>query len=163
MSTLQLVHDEYDRDGHRAGPEDERVRRLLLALNHIPTRRWTYLQIARRARKAGTKKRRHDVCLTNPEFRLLFALVEFADKDLSNCFPSIEILAKQEGLSPRRVWILLAGLVAKGWIRTREFVTAHGQSTSGRQFVVPAGVLAPWADEWLGPRDFTRKETRETP
>lgn len=150
--TLVLVKD-YDADGHSSGFEHTAVQETLRRLQHVPARRWIYLRIARRACKAT--KLGKAFMLTHAEFRLLSSLTEWANRDLSNCFPGIRLLVKREGWNERHVKKLLASLVNKGWIRNRT-LRYRGKRATGRQFAIPAGVLAQWADEWLGPRDFSK-------
>lgn len=147
-----LAFDPAD-DATRPGVmEEAKVKRALRALQHVPTRRWVYLQIARRAR-TWRRGAAIDHALTGEEFRLLFALVEYADSDLSNCFPSVDTLAAGEGKLRRQVERVLQSLATKGWIRPKHCTG----SSSGRQFLVPEGALAPWADGWEGPCRFQRR------
>ncbi len=149
--------DNADRDGHFPGLVDDRVKETIAALNHVPSRRWTYLRVARRARlmKAPTKGKARRAphpaatsLLTDTEYRALDALVMAANKDLSNSYPGLPKLAKHDNWSLRVLHDVVRSLVAKGWI-TRENCSHLG--TAVNQFFIPAGILAPWADEWMCP------------
>lgn len=143
----------------RSSPTPEhraRIERSLSALRHEKTRRWEFLRVARRARTSVIDKRsrgqRTDLLLSHAEFRLLFALIEYADPDLSNSFPRVERLAKLEGWSTGMVRTTLRGLVEKGWI-----VRYGARGSKTNQFCVPAGAISRYAEGWEGPRG-RRKE-----
>jgi hypothetical protein len=147
-----------DDDGHFPGLLDDLVKETISKLNHIPTRQWTYLAVARRARlvkpRGGVKDkarvpRQITSLLSDAEFRALTALVMYGNKDLSNSYPGLPKLAKNEKWPLRVLEVAVHQLVEKGWV-TREGRSPLG--TAVNQFYVPAGVLASWADEWKCPR-----------
>lgn len=148
--------DDGDRDGQFRGLAHDRVKQIITKLNHVPTRQWTYLNVARRARlmKARTKgtarakQPASTSLLTDTEYRALVALVMAANKDLSNSYPGLPKLAESDNWTLRVLAGAVQQLVKKGWV-TREGRSSLG--TAVNQFHVPAGVLAPWADGWKCP------------
>jgi hypothetical protein len=155
MSSVSAVspnNDDGDNDGHFPGDEHEYVQKMLRKLDHVSTRQWTYLGIARRARLVKPPKGKAQVTITSSltdlEFRALTTLVMYGSKDLSNSYPGLPKLAKSENWSVRVLAEAVQHLVDKGWV-TRDECSILG--TAVNQFRVPAGVLASWAGEWNGP------------
>ena len=108
--------------------------------------------------------------VTDAEFRVLSLIVEKADPNLTNSFASPEWLQKRLGgrgckrkqthkgaENGRRtvgaIYKAIASLVRKGFLRWH-----NGR---GWQLRLPPGVLAPGADAWNGPRDWSNRWSRD--
>ena len=97
--------------------------------------------------------------LTPMRFRVLSYQLRKADPDLSNSFPSHKAAAKALGISPATYNSHLMALKEQGWIRTHEFQNSESgkQSSSGIQFLIPAGVL-PLGEVWTeGPTRWDKR------
>lgn len=60
-----------------------------------------------------------DPRVTAGEFRVAFRLMQHANAETGAIFPSQDRLASQIGMKERAVRACIAGLVSKGWLRTR--------------------------------------------
>ncbi len=90
--------------------------------------------------------------IADVEFRVLCMIVEYADGNLSNSFVSPETIRQHIGGRRRKiraVYGAIARLQAKGYLRRH-----RGR---GWQLRLPEGVLAPGADGWDGPTDWSNR------
>lgn len=147
----------WDMDTHRPGEEHERVQKILADLKNPKTRFWTYMRVALTSASYDAKQRKYARCLDDTEYRMLAILLFYADRDLSNCFPRINMLHLTTCYSERQAHRIISRLTEKGWLRTYTFRADGKQSSSGRQFLIPAGALAPWDNGWEGPVNFSKK------
>lgn len=120
---------------------------------------------------AAARYRKLALCsplLTDAEFRVLCLIVEKADSDLRNSFASPAWLQRNVGGQSRRggprrqaaarrgvraLYKLIASLVDK------KFLHRHRR---GWQLCLPANVLAPGADAWNGPTDWSKRTPKGT-
>lgn len=123
---------------------------VLGQLSAKKSRRPVYLRVARTARQFNShcRKRgqRNNLMLSHAEYRLLSALAEWADADLTNSFPCTETIADREGWGLKMVKATLAGLVRGGWL-----VRHSSGGSKINQFCVPAGAISRYARGWEGP------------
>lgn len=124
----------------------QRKRDAVVAQKHVAT--LTGENAAARYRKLALCSR----LVTDAEFRVLCLIVEKGDVNLKNSFPSPAWLQKNLGGSGRKlraVYKIVAGLEAKGFLRWHR--------EKGWQLRLPDGVLAPGADAWDGPTDWSNR------
>jgi len=123
---------------------------MLAKLRHLKTRRWTYLAVCRGIGAAR---------LSHAEFRLVHYLVERADADLDNSFPSLRTIARALCLRETQVKRMVTRLIGAGWLTRHRFSRPNGQdSSNGYQFRVPPGMLCPNASGWDGPKGFRKRK-----
>lgn len=94
--------------------------------------------------------------LTMSERALLHCLTQFADSDLSNCFPAQKTIAARLGIS--RWWTnrLMQALEKKGFIVLHFMRRENGtRSTNGIEFCVPKGAIT--GLQWRSGMRFTRR------
>ncbi len=101
--------------------------------------------------------------ITDAQCSWLCRLLEYADDDLDNSFPSRKTLAAKRGVHVKTVDYNLKQLEEGGWIRRVEFRRQNGQqSSSGYQFLIPPGVISPNDPMgWEGPASFSKRAALE--
>jgi hypothetical protein len=134
-------------DDHKT---EERVKRRLAGLGDMKSRRQVYRQIAL---EAPRKRLPHGPC------RYLCRLLDWADRDLDNCFPRLDTLAAVMGVSRDVAEWNVGRLVTLGWVARHEFYRQHDgrQSSSGIQFRIPRGSFGN-RHPWLGPAGFEKHQ-----
>ena len=131
---------------------EKKARKALKALRDPKRCRSAYLELAVTSHSQTSG-------LTGEEFRVLFCLTTFAGADLTNCFPSLGLVALRLSKDLRALRKLVASLEQKGWIK-RHLHRRRGsklQTSSGIVFCIPAGELPGSADGWNGPENFDKR------
>jgi hypothetical protein len=100
--------------------------------------------------------------LTGTEFRVLWALLDLADSDFTNCFPSLKRLAKKVGgmSTAEAAKHKVRALVKKGWIERVPMASElNGRfSSNGYRFCIPPDEIVPGHAGWKGPKRFDRRD-----
>lgn len=107
--------------------------------------------------------------LTPTEWRVLCALLAFADTGSKstlpfiNCFPRRTTLLQRLGGRTKSIRALSARLTSlerKGWIERLQSLGHRGRfGCAGYRFRIPPGVITPTDPGWEGPKQFDRFHT----
>lgn len=136
----------------------ERAAKWRRGLTDVQSRRRVYRLLALRSRSLGAPQQHQ---LGDAACRVLLFLLELADNDLDNAFPSRATAAKLLGMAAGAYRMALWRLRRQGWIRTKEYFRRSDgtQSSSGIQFLVPPGILHPEDHAgWAGPATFSKRK-----
>ena len=157
------VLDELRRDlvGNDESARDQRERHEQRERHHVAT-------LA--GEQAAARYRKLALCtqlVTDAEFRVLCLVVEKADADLTNSFASVAWLQRHLGGQSQRGGARRAAAARRGVravykitasLARKQFLRWH--RGRGWQLRLPEDVLAPGADGWSGPTEWTKRRAR---